>query len=57
MREMYIILGWVGWIWLGIVVILLPMGLWIQHLRRRKGARGVDVLRREGEAPSEPTTR
>ena len=44
MREMYIILGWVGWIWLGIVMILLPAGLWIQHLRRRrKGVRGFEV--------------
>ena len=41
---MYIILGWVGWIWLGIVMILLPAGLWVQHLRRRRnGARGFEV--------------
>jgi hypothetical protein len=45
---MYIILGWVGWIWLGIVMILLPAGLWVQHLRRRN--------RGEGEAPSEPSS-
>jgi hypothetical protein len=38
---MYIILGWVGWIWLGIVMILLPASLWVQHLRRRNaGGRG-----------------
>ncbi len=47
MREMYIILGWIGWIWLAIVMILLPAGLWVQHLRRRRqsmtGARGVEV--------------
>jgi hypothetical protein len=49
MREMYIILGWVGWIWLGIVMILLPAGLWIQHLRRRRNGG-------EGEAPSEPSS-
>jgi heme exporter protein D len=41
---MYIILGWVGWIWLAIVMILLPAGLWIQHLRRRRnGVRGFEV--------------
>ena len=36
MREMYIILGWIGWIWLAIVMVLLPAGLWVQHLRRRR---------------------
>jgi heme exporter protein D len=50
MREMYIILGWVGWIWLAIVMVVLPLALWIQHLRRRRqfdqqhqGASGVEV--------------
>ena len=49
MRETYIILGWIGWIWLAIVMILLPAGLWVQHLRQRRGAqeasgaRGVEV--------------
>jgi hypothetical protein len=52
---MYIILGWVGWIWLGIVMILLPAGLWIQHLRRRKDWEG-EAPSREGEAPSEPSS-
>ena len=32
---MYIILGWVGWIWLAVVMVVLPLALWIQHLRRR----------------------
>ena len=47
---MYIILGWVGWIWLAIVMVVLPLALWIQHLRRRRqfdqqhqGASGVEV--------------
>jgi len=33
---MYIILGWVGWIWLAVVMVVLPLALWIQHLRRRR---------------------
>jgi heme exporter protein D len=46
---MYIILGWVGWIWLAIVMVVLPLALWIQHLRRRRqldqqqGVSGVEV--------------
>ena len=46
---MYIILGWVGWIWLAIVMVVLPLALWIQHLQRRRrqqkreGASGVEV--------------
>jgi heme exporter protein D len=47
---MYIILGWVGWIWLAIVMVVLPLALWIQHVRRRRqldqqhdGASGVEV--------------
>jgi hypothetical protein len=42
---MYIILGWIGWIWLAIVMILLPAGLWVQRLRRQQttGSRGVEV--------------
>jgi heme exporter protein D len=44
---MYIILGWIGWIWLAVVMVLLAVGLWVQHLRRRKEAlralRGFEV--------------
>lgn len=45
---MYIILGWVGWIWLAIVMVVLPLALWIQRLRRRRhqqqgGVSGVEV--------------
>jgi hypothetical protein len=49
---MYIILGWVGWIWLAIVMVALPLALWIQHLRWRtrqqrhqqeQGVSGVEV--------------
>jgi hypothetical protein len=47
---MYVILGWVGWIWLAIVAVLLPLGLWMQNLRRRRhgeratsGTVGVEV--------------
>jgi hypothetical protein len=38
---MYIILGWVGWIWLPVMMTLLGVGLGVQHLRRRRatGAR------------------
>jgi len=47
MREIYIILGWVGWIWLGIVMILLPVALWAQAWlgkRRRRRQDGLDVV-------------
>ena len=45
---MYIILGGVGWIWLAIVMVVLPLALWIQNLRRRRqqqheGVSGVEV--------------
>jgi hypothetical protein len=43
MREIYIILGWVGWIWLGISMVLLALGMWVQHTRQRKGMRGVEI--------------
>jgi hypothetical protein len=39
MREMYIILGWVGWIWLPVMMTLLGVGLLVQHERRRRAAR------------------
>ena len=44
---MYIILGWIGWIWLAVVMVVLPLALWIQHLLRKRqqqgGASGVEV--------------
>jgi hypothetical protein len=42
MREIYIILGWVGWIWLAVAMVLMSMGLLIQRVRRRNGVRGVE---------------
>ncbi len=44
MREIYVILGWVGWIWLGVWLILLAVGLLVQrYRRRRKGVREFEV--------------
>lgn len=47
MKEMYIILGWIGWIWLAVAMVLAAVGLWVQHLRRRREAikalRGFEV--------------
>jgi hypothetical protein len=42
MREIYIILGKIGWIWLVVAMFLIAVGLWIQHRRRRNGVRGVE---------------
>ena len=44
MRELYIILGWVGWIWLAVWLVLVVVGLVVQrHRRRRNGVRGFEV--------------
>jgi heme exporter protein D len=44
MREMYVILGWVGWIWLPVMMTALGVALWVQHVRRQKAAlRGFEV--------------
>ena len=44
MRELYVILGKVGWIWLGVWLVLVAVGLLVQHYRRRRnGVRGFEV--------------
>ena len=39
MREMYVILGWVGWIWLPVMMATLGVALAVQHLRRQRAVR------------------
>ena len=41
MREIYIILGKIGWTWLVVAMFLIAVGLWLQR-RRRNGVRGVE---------------
>jgi cytochrome c biogenesis factor len=36
LHEIYVILGWVGWIWLGVWLVLLAAGLLVQHWNRRR---------------------
>ena len=44
LRELYIILGRIGWVWLGIWLVLVVVGLLVQHHRRRRnGVRGFEV--------------
>ena len=48
MREIYVILGWVGWIWLGVWLGLVGLGLLVQYSRRgRDGVRGFEVTVRD----------
>ena len=42
MREIYIILGWIGWVWLVVAMSLIAAGLMVQRLRRRNGVREVE---------------
>jgi hypothetical protein len=42
MREIYIILGWIGWVWLVVSMLLIGAGLMVQRARRRNGVRGVE---------------
>ena len=42
MREMYIILGLAGWIWFGVVLILLLVGFLFKS--RRTEAHGFEVI-------------
>jgi hypothetical protein len=41
LRELYVILGKVGWIWLGVWLVLLAAGLLVQRWRRRRQRNGV----------------
>ena len=44
MRELYIILGRIGWVWLAVWLVLVVVGLIVQHNRRRRnGVRGFEV--------------
>ena len=53
MKEMYIILGWIGWIWLVVAMTLIGLGLLIQHRRRRKEQlRGFQVIHNNDEKQS-----
>jgi cytochrome c biogenesis factor len=36
LHEIYVILGWVGWIWLGVWLLLLATGLLVQNWNRRR---------------------
>jgi thiosulfate reductase cytochrome b subunit len=50
LRELYVILGRLGWAWLGVWLVLVAVGLLVQHYRRRRrvspqrnGVRGFEV--------------
>ena len=50
MRELYVILGRLGWAWLGVWLVLVAVGLIVQRHRRwrrlspqRNGVRGFEV--------------
>jgi hypothetical protein len=45
LRELYIILGRLGWAWLGVWLVLVAIGMLVQHMRRRRrnGVREFEV--------------
>ena len=45
MHELYVILGKVGWTWLGVWLVLVAIGMFVQSRRRRRrnGMRGIEV--------------
>jgi thiosulfate reductase cytochrome b subunit len=48
LHELYVILGEVGWIWLGVWLVLVAVGMFVQHWRqRRNGVRGFEVTVRD----------
>jgi hypothetical protein len=49
MREMYIILGYAGWIWFGAVLILLLLGFVIKG--RRRQSHGFEVIVKDEKQP------
>jgi hypothetical protein len=45
MRELYVILGRIGWVWFGVFWVLLALGLSMQRVyRRRRQQRGFEVI-------------
>lgn len=52
MTEMYIILGWAGWIWLVVVVILLSIAFEARRKRSAdEGRRGFEVIGNNEKQP------
>jgi len=45
LHEIYVILGRVGWIWLGVWLVLLAVGLLVQNWNRRRRRRGRNGVR------------
>jgi len=44
LHELYVILGELGWTWLGVWLVLVATGMFVQRRRRRRnGMRGIEV--------------
>ena len=53
MRDMFVVLGWIGWLWLGLFALLLTAGLLVQRRQQRRRT----VLDGSGPHESGKTTR
>jgi hypothetical protein len=49
LHELYVILGKLGWTWLGVWLVLVAVGMAVQNRRRRQrnGVRGFEVTVRD----------
>jgi hypothetical protein len=48
LHELYVILGKLGWTWLGVWLVLVTIGMVVQNRRRRRdGVRGFEVTVRD----------